>query len=105
MVTILKKKDADLSALKKQLELYEKEHPGAQIELYRQNPGSIRVRVIDDSFSRVPRMERHDQLWKYLEPLKDDIQQQISVLLLLAKKEMKESLMSLEFDDPISSRM
>jgi hypothetical protein len=44
------KPDAEVQALKDALDGYEAEHPGAEAALYRHNPASIRLRVIDGRF-------------------------------------------------------
>lgn len=51
MATIIPgKADGQVQALKTALDAYETAHPGAKAALYRYNPGSIRVRVIDQRF-------------------------------------------------------
>ena len=97
--------DQELSHLKQRLAAYELEHPGAKAELYRQNPASIRIRVTDNRFAGMPRSSRHREVWKYLQELSEDIQQQITVLLLLPEAELKSSLMNLEFEDPVPSTL
>ncbi|MFA7235742.1 MAG: hypothetical protein WC058_02665 [Phycisphaeraceae bacterium] len=110
MATIIRgPKDERVRFIRAALEHYEKSHPGARAEVYRYNPGSIRVRVVDPKFQRVGRHLRHNQVWDYLaqqleEANQDDLIQEVSLLLLLDPKEVDSSLMNLEFDDPSPSR-
>ncbi len=41
------KSDPVIDEIKGVLSSYEKDHPGAKIDLYRQNTASVRVRIID----------------------------------------------------------
>jgi hypothetical protein len=82
---------------------YQADHPRAQIELYRQNPVTVRVRIIDPDFAGLGKPLRNQIAWKYLSQLPDDVQSDISMLLLLAPDESKMSIANLEFDDPIPS--
>src|SRR5579864_1433133 len=71
----------------------------AKIDVYRYNPASIRIRIVDPGFKGLNKVEREEQVWKILEKLPDDTQQEISILLLLTPEEKKTSFLSLEFDD------
>jgi len=95
--------DDDVRQVKERLDRYESEHAGSEASLYRQNGSSIRVRIIDDRAAGMNRSSRHREAWRYLQDLNEDIQQQVTVLLLLPKSELGASLMNLEFEDPISS--
>jgi hypothetical protein len=104
MATILRgPEDDDLRQLKACLEQYEHDHPGSEAFLYRQNGSSIRVKIVDDAAKGMNRSARHHEAWRYVQHLGENIQQQITVLLLLPRAELHSSLMNLEFDDPISS--
>jgi stress-induced morphogen len=106
MATIVRgpHRDKYVQAIKERLDEYERAHPGSVAELYRQNTASIRIRILDDHFAGMSAGERHDMVWDFLAAaLDDDTLQEISVLLPLAPKERTDSLMSLEFDDPIPS--
>lgn len=85
------------------LRAYEVDHPKAQIDLYRQNPVSVRIRIIDPDFSRVTRPRRHEQIWKYLDELSEEVQSDISTILLLTPKESKLSFANFEFEEPVTS--
>lgn len=98
--------DNYVESIKHCLEKYELEHPGADAALYRQNSGSVRVRIVDDRFAKLDISKRHDAVWAFLtSELPDDTVQEISILLLLAPGEEKSSFMNLEFDDPLPSRL
>lgn len=87
------------------LEAYQHDHPGAQIDLYRQNSVSVRVRIIDSGFAGQSKPQRSEQAWKYLGRLPDDTQGDISTVLLLTPEETKMSFANFEFDDPIPSKL
>jgi stress-induced morphogen len=84
---------------------YEGQHPAALIEVYRQNSVSIRVRVVDPDFAGISRADRHEIIWRFLEELPEEVQSQISLLILLTPEEAGKSLANLEFDHPIPSRL
>lgn len=84
---------------------YEADHPRARIDVYRQNPVSVRVRIIDPDFAGQGKPERSRAAWAYLDHLPDDTQSDISTLLLLTPDETDRSFANLEFDDPIPSEL
>jgi hypothetical protein len=87
------------------LENYQRDHPDAQIDLYRQNVVSVRVRIIDRSIAKKSKAERNDLAWSYLSDLSDDVQSDISMLLVLTPDEAQKSFANLEFEDPHPSRL
>ena len=87
------------------LRSYEVDHPKSQIDLYRQNAVSVRVRIIDPEFAGRNKVERSKMVWKYFERLPDDDQSDISTLLLLVPDETKMSFANSEFEDPIASSL
>jgi stress-induced morphogen len=95
--------DASLESIKKALQSYQEDHPSAEIELYRQNSVSIRIRIIDPDFAGINRAERNDKVWKYLDAISDDEQGDISMLVLLTPDETSRSMANLEFEDPVPS--
>jgi hypothetical protein len=99
------KSDGIIEELKKALSRYESDHPGAKIELYRQNSACVRIRIIDRGFAKMSRKERNDYLWKYFDILSDDAQGEISMLLALTPTEAKKDLVNCEFDDPLPSML
>ena len=84
---------------------YERAHPQAQIEGRRQNPVSIRLRIIDPDFQGMNRIEREPAVWKLLRQLPEEVFVNITMLLLLTPEETEHSLASHEFDHPIPSRV
>jgi stress-induced morphogen len=97
--------DAEVQAIYEVLKRHERSHPKAQIRSYRQNSGSIRIRVIDPDFEKLDKALRHDQIWELLEQLPEDIQSQITVVLLLTPEEAKTSFANMDFENPIPSRL
>lgn len=85
------------------LRVYEADHPRAQIDLYRQNPVSVRVRIIDPDFAGQAKPQRSQQAWRYLGDLPDEVQGDISTILLLTPNEAKRSFANFEFEDPVPS--
>jgi stress-induced morphogen len=83
------------------LRAYEADHPQAQIDLYRQIPVSVRVRIIDPDFAGQSKPHRNQQVWRYLDQVPDEVQGDISALLLLAPGETKTSFENFEFEDPV----
>lgn len=85
------------------LQAYEVDHPGSQIHIYRQNPVSVRIRIIDPGFAHQNKIERSKETWKYLDALPDEIQSDLSTLILLTPEETRKSFANIEFEDPIPS--
>lgn len=100
-----KSRDAQVKAVVDVLASYERMHPKARIEVLRQNPVSIRIRIIAPDFQGKNRVDREPEVWTFLKALPEDVFQNITMLLLLTPKEAKNSLASQEFDDPIPSRL
>jgi len=84
---------------------YGAEHSKAKIEAYRYNSASIRIRIIDPDFAGKDLVERDNGVAPILEELPEEIQSEITVLLLITPQERKRSPMSLEFDDPLPSSL
>ncbi len=80
-------------------------HSAAQIEVYRQNSVSIRVRIVDEDFAEISRADRHEIVWRFLEGLPERVQSQVSLLLALTPEEMSKSFANFEFDNPIPSSL
>ena len=47
--------------------------PKARIDLYRQNPASIRIRIVDPRFPGMSRADRNAYVWKYFDQLTDEV--------------------------------
>lgn len=74
-------------------------HAEAQISAKRRNH-SIRIRIIDPGFRGLSLGERDDLLSKVLETFSENLQSQITMLLLLTPEEARSDLLNMEFDDP-----
>jgi len=94
------KSDEIIERMIETLRVYQADHPDARIDLYRLNSVSVRIRIIDAGFAEQTRAERSRAVWRYLDALDDDVQADISALILLAPDETQNSLMNLEFEDP-----
>jgi len=99
------KTDTTLEQVGVALERYQSEHPAARISMYRQNSASVRVRIVDPVFVGMSRPDRSDYVWKYLETLPDDVQSDISTVLLLTADEIDRSFGNFEFENPIPSTL
>ena len=99
------KVDSQVQQVEAVLAEYKKSHPNSRIKARRQNSVSIRVRIIDPDFEGTDRVDREPAVWTALNTLPEDIFTSITMLLLLAPKEVESSLANLEFNDPIPSRL
>ena len=84
---------------------YEKQNPAAEISLYRHNSVSVRIRIIDPSFQKLDRPDRHAKVWSFLENLPDEAEGDISMLALMTPNEVANSVANVEFDNPIPSKL
>ncbi len=101
MVRVLGKPDENVEQAAGALREYEEANAGSECSVYRYNPASIRIKIIDTAFQDRSKGERHDYAMRWLNHLADDVISQISVLLCLAPGES--SLLDLEFQDPTHS--
>jgi hypothetical protein len=99
------KPDKRLKQIVAALEEYAATHPRADIEAYRHNSVSVRIRVIDPTFKGQSWSQREEDLWAILERLPEETVAEISLLLLLTPAEAKKSFANADFDDPIPSRL
>ena len=98
MSTISRLKNSETELIEKTLK------PGfPNVEAYRYNSVSIRIRVIDDRFKGKSKPERDDMVSPLLDHLPEEIQADITILLLLTNDELAQSLMNLEFEHPTRS--
>jgi hypothetical protein len=102
-VDVSNRGDVDVARILDALAGYGADHPGARIEAYRKSNVSIYARIIDPDFAGISRGDRHEAIWRRIEGLPEDVQTQLSVLLLLTPAEAIRSPGSLEFDHPIPS--
>jgi stress-induced morphogen len=101
-VTIVRgKSDQMLESLQQALEAFQQEHPQAQIDLYRRNEVSIRVRIIDPEFDGLSLAARSDVVWRYLDALSDDVVGDISSMVLLTPDESAKSFANFNFENPL----
>jgi hypothetical protein len=100
-----KRPDPVLRQIIEVLKEYDARHPRAEVEAYRHNSVSVRIRVIDPDFRGKSRAEREDELWAALEHLPEEVVAEISLLLLLAPEEVKRSFANFEFDNPVPSQL
>jgi hypothetical protein len=75
------------------------------VKAYRYNSASIRVRVVDPCFDGLDPARREAKVLKLLKQLPEDVQSDITMLLLLTPDEMSGSLLNLEFEDPSPSML
>jgi len=87
------------------LSRYQQDHPQAQIDIYRQNRVSVRLRIVDPSFAGLGKPHRSDLVWNYLEELPDEVQGDISAVILLTRDEAPASFANFEFDHPVPSKL
>jgi hypothetical protein len=100
-----KKVDKTVKEVRKLLEeKYLPDYPKAKIDVYRYNSASIRIRVIDPSFSGLDWIECDTFLWKTIEELSEDTISQITLLMCLTPNEIAKSMMNMEFEDPTPTR-
>ena len=99
------KPDGEVKSVLDVLAPYDQVHPNAVIEGRRQNPFAIGVRIIDPDFEGTDRLDRENEIWKLINTLPEELISDITFLLLLTPDEAKRSFASLEFDDPIPSRL
>jgi hypothetical protein len=101
----VKRPDPILRQIVNALGEYEKARPRAEIEAYRQNSVSVRIRILNPEFAGRTRAQREEEVWAVLNNLPEEAVAEISLLLLLTSEEAKNSFASSEFDDPIPSRL
>jgi stress-induced morphogen len=88
-----------------QIESLFKDHGFNDVEAYRQNRASIRVRILDERFAQKSRVQRDKIVAPILAKLPQETQMDITILLLLTPDETTESMANLEFEHPIPSRL
>jgi hypothetical protein len=102
-VTIRGQADDKLLLIKSVLDEYERQHAAINAVIYRQNSISIRIKVVDPAFAGLEKSDRHARIWNLLEKLPEDVQSDISMVVLLAPEEERSSLANLEFENPSPS--
>ena len=84
-------------------EALSKQFPPSSITVYRYNPAAVRVRIIDKQFSGMSIPQREGTVLPLLRELPEEVQADLTVLLLLGPDEISASLMNREFEDPSKS--
>jgi stress-induced morphogen len=98
--------DKEVQELKDALDAYEREHPGAEAALYRQNSASIRLRVIDRRFEGMTKTRRHADVWDFLAArVPEDTLADVSLVLTVSPNELRNSFANFEFESPIPSHL
>lgn len=82
---------------------YLPQHPRAEFAVFRYDPASVHIRVLDPDFAGVDIPEREDMVWQVLDTLPDPVVQDISILLLLPPDERDSYQLSRDFDKPSRS--
>jgi hypothetical protein len=100
-----KRPDDALKQVVAALKEYNQANPNAEIEAYRQNSVSIRIRIVSPDFKRKSRAQREQGVWTFLDTLPEDAAAEISLLLLLTPEEAKTSLANFEFENPIPTKL
>ena len=103
MVEKLTQADDAVDQVAAALAEFESSHEHAECMVYRYNPASIRVRIVDEVFRGKSRGERHDYAMSFLHELSEDVLSQISILLCLEPGEL--SLLDIEFGDPSRAQL
>jgi stress-induced morphogen len=81
------------------LNAYETQFPGSRADVYRRNPGAIRVRIVDDRFAGMSKSRRHDEAWDFLAArINEDHMAELSSLTLVPSGELHSSLANIEFE-------
>ena len=95
--------DAVIERMIEALWPYEADHPRSEIDIYRQNRVSVRVRIIDPDLAGRSKVERSKAVWDYLDAMSDETVADLSTLILLTPEETKLSFANFEFEDSIPS--
>ena len=104
-INIRGQSDEVIDKIVEALQPYNANHPDAAIEIYRQNPVSVRIRIVDPEFNGKSKPQRSQDAWTYLDHLPEAAQSDISTVLLLTPGEARTSFANLEFDDPVPSKL
>jgi stress-induced morphogen len=101
------RQDRDSDARARQIEEaladYKKGHTKAKIRVRPHNPVSIRVRILDPDFRGKDLVDREKEVWRILERLPDEVQADVTMVLLLTPEEARDSLANYEFEHPTPS--
>jgi stress-induced morphogen len=101
MVQVRGPSDSSLIAVVEALDEYVAYHPTADVVVYRRDPVSIRIRIVDSDFAALNRIARHNAILPYLRKLPEELRTDITVLQLLTPEETETSLANMEFENPV----
>lgn len=96
--------DGATAAVRKHAERWLRAHDmkAARVDVYRLHPYcSIRVRVVDRAFSGKSMEERDAMTSTLLDDLPDEIDRDISLVLLLSPDELRTDFINHDFDHPL----
>lgn len=93
--------DDGLRQVQSVFEEFIKRHRFASVEFYRAHPMSIRVRIVDPYFRKMSYFDRVHLIWDELRKLPNEIQQDVSLLVLLLPYEVERSEAYREFERPL----
>ena len=85
----------------RQVEQFLRDHGFPSTECYRpeQYSSLLRVRIIDDRFRGLSRLQREDLVEPLIEKLPEELQSAINMLVLIPESERKKSLTNIEFEE------
>ena len=98
------KSDATIKQFVVALKSFQKDHPNAIIDLYRQWEFSISIRIIDVVFKDLDLVERHSLVEKYLMTIPEEPLSEVGMLVLITPQEKAKSMGNLEFEDPVPAK-
>jgi hypothetical protein len=81
------------------------EYPEADVDAYRRNLHSMRIRVVHPVFKNMDRVNRDEFMWKYLDKLPKRLHQDITMLLVLSPDEQDKSFMNHDYENPLPSSL
>ncbi|MEX0702730.1 MAG: hypothetical protein WD069_11610 [Planctomycetales bacterium] len=97
--------DEGIDRLVDAFEKYGRDHPSAEVDLYRYGPVSVHVRIVDPEFARHDLAERSRIVWKYLDEVPEDDVGDISQFIMLTPEEREKSFANMIFEDPTPSEL
>lgn len=104
MITIRGANDPIMQQLLDSLVDFERKHPDSQVDAYRYNSVSVRMRKISQAFDGMDEVDRFNYVWQIIQgKVPVDVLADLSLLLLFTPDEVSNSIANLEFEHPVSS--